>query len=245
MKINSHSSNVWIVGFPKSGNTWLSYLCSYCFNLNFIDYDNPKQKPKKEWVRNLTSGQLEHKSLDEYSSVIKTHKLPDKISRKNGIIIYIQRDPRDVYVSYCYYMRQKSVGILGKIQFSVISLFGTKRRIKWFYNKWENHIIPWQNKSDVIVNYEKLLSEGATYLIDQIRKTGININDEIVKEAMKKFEFKKMSGGREAGQEDKKSFFRKGISGDWKNKLTASEIEIFNSLISKSRCDTNFLNCKS
>jgi hypothetical protein len=32
--------------------------------------------------------------------------------------------------------------------------------------------------------------------------------------------FEKLSGGRTRGDEDRASFFRKGVSGDWRNRLS-------------------------
>ena len=42
-----------------------------------------------------------------------------------------------------------------------------------------------------------------------------------------------MTGGRKKGEEDKQSFYRKGISGDWKASLTEKEQSLFKELMVK------------
>jgi hypothetical protein len=41
------------------------------------------------------------------------------------------------------------------------------------------------------------------------------------------YEFSKLAGGRSLGQEDVKSHYRKGVSGDWKNHLKEEHIKLF------------------
>ena len=48
-----------------------------------------------------------------------------------------------------------------------------------------------------------------------------------VKEIVKKYYFKNLTG-RSPGQENKKSFIRKGIAGDWKNCFNREAKEVFN-----------------
>jgi len=40
-------------------------------------------------------------------------------------------------------------------------------------------------------------------------------------------DFSKMTGGRERGQEDPQSHYRKGVSGDWRTHFTAKYVDYF------------------
>ncbi|NQV41612.1 MAG: sulfotransferase domain-containing protein [Candidatus Marinimicrobia bacterium] len=225
------SSDVWVVGFPKSGNTWISYLSSYCFNLPFENFGDPKSNQKNPWVRELTSGKNSWPSPDGFNSVKKTHKLPDQVPVGKGLVIYALRDPRDVFVSYDHFMKSKHARLPGRIRYFLLGLLGKQTQINWVIKKWSEHLNIWADLSALIVNYDKLLSEGATYLSPLFAKAPFGVDPEVVSEGVQQFSFENMSGGRAPGAEDKKSFFRKGVSGDWENHLSSQEAKLFSTAI--------------
>ena len=52
-------------------------------------------------------------------------------------------------------------------------------------------------------------------------------SEDIVKDCLDKNSFTNLTGGRDRGTEDQASFFRKGITGDWKNHLDMTEASLF------------------
>jgi hypothetical protein len=94
-----HEPCLWVVGYPRSGNTWINYLCAYCLNLPFHDFDALAHRPQKDWVRAAVAGRHEWRAAEGFAAVVKTHKLPAKVPHVSGRVIYLQRDPRDVFVS--------------------------------------------------------------------------------------------------------------------------------------------------
>jgi len=226
--MNQPLKNILVVGYPKSGNTWLNYLISFSLNLPYQDFDAPNNIPRQEWVKKAVSGKHDWDSVKKYSAVLKTHKLSSKIPKKDGVIFYISRDPRDVFVSYMHFMKLGSTGKLGMIRFYLLGLFGRKFQIRWFTKNWNNHLSSWKNLKPVNIQYEKLLSQGSKYFNNKLIEAGFDVSSEITDLAFKTFSFEKMTGGRKRGNEDKKSFFRRGIAGDWKNYFNRSELEYFN-----------------
>ena len=224
-------ADIWIVGFPKSGNTWISYLSSYCFNLPFQNYGNPKEAPKQEWVRELIGGQLEQGKLAGFSFVQKTHHYPEALPHDDGLALYAIRDPRDVFVSYNYFMRSQNARLPGRVRYYLLGLMGKQARIKWFLKKWTAHLDAWRPHIHTLVSYDRLIAEGPSYLSALLTKKPFMVEAEIIQAAYEKFSFKNMSGGRRAGSEDQKSFFRKGISGDWRNHLTEHEARLFKAAV--------------
>ena len=218
---------VWVIGFPKSGNTWVSYLCSYCFNLPFNNFGDPRSTPVSSKIKEKTNGSNSWASLEGFFSVQKTHKIPENVPHQNGFIIYIIRDPRDVFVSYDFFMKSNNARLRGRIRYFLIGLLGRRNQIKWFLSNWNRHLEVWKNKTEVIINYNQLLEGGVPYLFNLLKFSSIKVSEEKLREAIEFFKFENMSGGRKPGVEKQSNFFRKGISGDWKNHLKDKDSELF------------------
>lgn len=223
--------NIWVVGYPRSGNTWVNYLCAYCLNLPFQGFDDGAKAPKQDWVRHAVSGKHPWRAAEGFHAVMKTHKLPHEVPFKNGCVIYVQRDPRDVFVSYSYYMEHRSTNRLKKIRYKLLGMGGKSMQLRWFLTDWKKHFTAWRPHTRVVIQYEKVVSQGAPYLAQCLRAAGFNVTDDLVAQALDYFRFEKMSG-REMGVVDEKSFFRRGGSGDWKNHLTEEENRIFTQALS-------------
>jgi len=70
------------------------------------------------------------------------------------------------------------------------------------------------------IRYEDLLADRKTVLKDAFEFLGVSDSEEIVSACAEAGAFKNFSNGRMRGVEDRESFFRKGISGDWENYFT-------------------------
>jgi Sulfotransferase domain len=77
------------------------------------------------------------------------------------------------------------------------------------------------------VRYEDLGSDTAGTLEKTFRFLGVKCSQEIVERCCVDGSFERLSGGRSRGQEDRESFFRKGIVGDWRNYLSDEMNEMF------------------
>ena len=56
---------------------------------------------------------------------------------------------------------------------------------------------------------------------------GAEAGEETVRRCVSAASFEKLAQGRERGQEDPTSFFRKGVVGDWKNVFTDKDKQLF------------------
>jgi len=130
-------------------------------------------------------------------------------------------------VSYHYFMRSSNAKILGRLRYFILGLVGKRSQIKWFLSSWNKHVQLWTGHTKLIISYDKMLSEGPDYLAKIFGGSPFVVDKEVIRTAYDKFSFKNMSGGRKPGAEDQKSFFRKGISGDWQNHFNAQEVALF------------------
>jgi len=75
------------------------------------------------------------------------------------------------------------------------------------------------------IRYEDLVERTVPTLALAFRFLGVDHSDDIVQHCIQQASFEKLSGGRSRGQEDRASFFRKGVVGDWKNRLERDSVE--------------------
>ncbi len=133
-------------------------------------------------------------------------------------LLSIYRDGRDVIVSEKHHKRR-----LGKTNWSLessISMWGDAMRAQMKYaDQYELYT----------VCYEELLGNGNILVGKILEFLNIPADTEKIGQMLHTSSIAFLTG-RNKGQEDKNSFYRKGVSGDWRNHLTESDQALFKSL---------------
>lgn len=96
---------------------------------------------------------------------------------------------------------------------------------------WTNHVGQWYRPGGrpgvAYVSFEELLTSPLTILTRGFEQLGHQpVDEESLQEAIDRHSFQRVAG-RERGVEDRTSFFRKGVAGDWRNYFTAEAAEVF------------------
>jgi hypothetical protein len=228
-----------VAGFPKSGNTWLGYMLSYLLNAKYTDLHVPDQPPTGQaWVLQLICGGLDHES--DFSEVNKTHHPPYKVQNLQSYdhIIHIIRDPRDVAVSYFFFNWYNLPLFRGKKLRPRLTRITPLRFLIWKTTllrtayQWKTHSLSWLSQNVHQVRYEDLVSNSVAELNAICKRLDAPIDNALLNDAIDRFSFNRLSGGRAAGSEDKYHFFRKGIIGDHKNYFDSAD-KLMLSLICK------------
>ena len=185
-------------------------------------------------------------NLNNKTNFLKTHNAMCTVNNNKFTdihntlgAIHIVRDPRDVLVSYSSYMSEDIDKTLEKLLSDDTYEGGTFK--DKFYRKsimgsWSGHYNSWKNyqsKETLLVKYEDMVNKSnSTFLkvlnyLKKINKIEVDQNkmnhaiEETSFENLKKLE---ISEGFKVNP-SKKPFFRKGVVGDWKEKLTKNQTQ--------------------
>lgn len=197
--------SIYVIGFPKSGNTWLTKLLADALQIKagtgMGDADEAEI---------ATSVNSYITAKNDRHVVRKTHFMPDSlVDFEPGEIrhcVYIYRDLRDIVISAFFYrnkrIHESEVLRFSEVHFLTSKLFALKniifrldprkRLVKhtrdiskgWggFVGSWSDHIKAWQefanNNQDVnitFVSYEKLLENTTETVRSVIKKLGLEM----------------------------------------------------------------------
>ncbi len=222
--------DVYLVGYPKSGNTWLDFLVACllaprCEDVNFFCVE--------EFVADIYFNNAKQlKSMDR-PRYFKSHESYDVRYEK---VVYIVRDPRDVAVSYYYHhiklrMIHEDASLSDFVSRFVSGEIG--RQCGWgeHVREWLDHF---QSETDfLLVRYEDLKKNNHNELSRIAQFLNIAVSDQRLENAvrwclpenMRRIE-QKEQGEHPALKHTRVDvpFVRKAISGGWRSELQITDV---------------------
>ncbi len=208
--------------FPKSGGTWFSQMLADLLGVPFFRNTEPQR-----FCRSVVAG----------------HRLYSPHFKNVTLVL---RDGRDVMVSAYYHFlfkndinrsfsidkHRKNLGFhdFDDIRSNLprfIEYMFTVYPTQGMHFSWTQFVDSWWGKGAPFVRYEDLLARPTVTLREAAeRLMNVPLSDEAIQSVVDKYAFKKVAG-REAGQENKQSFVRKGIAGDWRNHFSQEACQVF------------------
>jgi hypothetical protein len=221
------NSDIFLVSYPKSGNTWLRHLIGNYIYKGEMDFTNghlfmPDLHYNPEQIDKITFT----------PRFIKSHESYRKEYKK---VIYVIRDVRSIAISYYYFMLK-----VGQIKKELTLEEYLNRNFLTGnvpFGDWQEHVTSWtsnKSKSILVIRYEDMLEN----IKEEFKKILTFCNFPIVEsdlkiaiekssfEEMKNDEFKNKELLKSLGHNDNSGIpiIREGKSLGWKSSLAENEL---------------------
>jgi hypothetical protein len=243
--MNLNKEPIFVIGYPKSGNTWVARICADTLDSPLVTGNDPVNQADKK---------------QEYKGEFEIYKLhcskqskPDYIT-KSSKIFYVIRDFRDILISgyffnHKYHDEKRVMLKSGKSFLNTMSKLYFKHQMRrmtkhWtsheltvlrnFFKKrkntcgnWSDHVGYWTNFPNVcVVKYEDLLKDAYSIMRQAFNRLGINYSDRCLIGAIESQSFKKRKQEFQSKKDEINiRFMRKGVSGDWQHFLDEKMIK--------------------
>lgn len=219
--------DIFIAGFPKSGNTWMQHLMAG------MNYSTDMSAISNLLVRDLIPDVHQGQYYKRYQErmIFKTHLLPQMNYKK---AIFLVRDPRDAINSF--YQMQRGRGI----NLTISEIVSEK---KGLFSTWNEHVQAWSNNQFnadlIVIKYEDLV-ENTLASLEQINAFfKFGIEKDMLQKIVSNCTFAKMREkessvfwGKGKDWQEGKFFVRKGIKGSFKEDLGPDDIKLIESTCS-------------
>jgi len=220
--------DVFLVSFPKSGNTWTRFLLA---NLRFPD--QPATWANIDRLIPDPTGTTK-RDFDKMSRprIIKSH---DPYDPRYPRVIYIVRDPRDVVVSqYHYHRKLKKIADDSPIETFVRRFLAGETCP---HGSWGQNVVTWVATSEgsprfLMLRYEDMVADTPRELRKIVAFLNLSTTPEQIAQAverssadqMRKLE-KEQPHGLYKGSRNDMSFVRAAGSGGWRKDLPIPMVE--------------------
>lgn len=210
-----------VVGFPRSGTSWLSDLVADYYNL---------PRPKHYYLPIACA------------AVLHTHFKPNRRFKNT---FYIYRDGRDSYTSYFFVMQKLTKADPGSFYARYYKkllgdgIFDEDKFQENFYLflkdslekkiTWSKHIDIWlnaatSNREIVVLSFENLLKDTFGSLSQGMMQLDGKVNEEILKETIERNSF---AHQKKRPESQHKTPLRKGQKNSWRELFTPESAQLF------------------
>jgi hypothetical protein len=239
---NILDTDVFLVSYPRSGNTWMRSI------LAEIIYGESGDTLGAigEYIPDIHKCNVDDMQL-KYPRVIKSHF---NYVRKYRRIIYLVRDPRDVFISYYKYRTQ-----LNKYHSSLKDFIIDICAGNIWPGTWRNHVNSWlynkdykdiKNKPDLmLIKYEDILRNKSKHIKRIANFLGIKLNKKTIEKIIIQTSRVQMKKKEKAGgfvwHPKNFEFINKATHGNWKQELPKDMITYINKINKREMSKLGYL----
>lgn len=232
LSFHPRSADLFISSYPRSGTTWMQYIVHVLVNDGDTGFEHISQVVP--WFeRNLSLGRV---CAEDYATlgdprVFKSH-LPLRWLPNGARYIYVERDGRDVALSYFHFYRSHLGYTASFEDFFESFLQGRLQYGSWFKHRAGFHQLAHHPRL-LLVRYEDLLTNLGREMGRIARFCGLQLTPERLEFLASKCSFAQMksqqqrfdhtAGERLAQPLGSGQFIRQGTSGEYRTALSAPQ----------------------
>ncbi|XP_060094441.1 amine sulfotransferase-like [Heteronotia binoei] len=233
-------SDVFLVTYPKSGTVWTQNILSLIYHEGHRngteDTDLMDRVPWLEY--NFRSRDYIHRPSPRlFATHLPYYLVPRGLRNKRAKVIYVSRNPKDVFISY-YHFTRLSARIEAAEDFGSFMekfLAGDVLASSWLDHGYAHK----EDFSILFLTYEEMKKDLRSSVLKICSFLGKNLSEEELQDIVDKATFDKMRMDPRANYENmppeilekgKGHYLRKGTVGDWKNIMTVAQSERFDSI---------------
>lgn len=233
--ITVYEDDVYLVSYPKSGNTWLRFLLA---NLIYAKSGDVDFRNIDSFIPDIYQNRTGILNSIARPRILKSHEYLDPRYRK---MVYILRDPRAVTVSYYHYLIKIKAIPVGYSKSDHVKNF-VDGNIDPF-GTWQEHVCGWlaarRNDSDfLLLQYENMLEAPVHALKKVVEHLQMDVSDTEIQYAIDKSSFRNMQNLEKQnatqwkamkGSRQDKMFVRGEDKLPWQDELDIADIRIIES----------------
>jgi estrone sulfotransferase len=234
-KVRIYKDDIFIVSYPKSGNTWVRFLIAQLLHPNSGDSTNLHNIDSKIPDLHVSASRAYLDSIPR-PRFIKTHYPGFEYFPK---FIYIYRDGRDVMVSYYHYLVNLELfnGTFSEFLREALLPEGTPGHPM---RTWHSHV---ERALDyarahptrvLMLQYERMLDDPVEATTRLASFCGIAVTHEKIVQAVQKCSFSELQrieqaygSGRHMVTKENARFFRAGRTRQWQENFSKADMEEF------------------
>jgi hypothetical protein len=234
-----NAGDVFVVSFPRSGNTWLRFLLHEILTGTSAGFDNVSQT-----IPDVGLHRRVPRLLPTGGRLIKTH---EPYRREYRRALFLVRDVRDlVFSSFAY---EKERVLRGHYELNFDDYLGRflqgKARLG-ICGSWQDHAQSWldsplaSNGNLLVVRFEDLRQDACGNLEKILGFLGVAADSEKIRRAVENNSLNKMrekedhSQNLYKGTQEESRFVRSGAAGGWRTKLSTSQVDLINRYAGKT-----------